>query len=101
MKANMSQFLGLAMRAGKIVSGEEAVLMAIRQGKAKAVLLAQDGSNNTRKKILDKAKYYAVPTILVDSRESLGHAIGKKERVVVGICDAGFANKLLGMYNDQ
>lgn len=42
--------LGLATRAGKLISGEEIVLKAIRSGEAKLVLLAGDASDNTRKK---------------------------------------------------
>lgn len=101
MEANVAQFLGLAMRAGKIVSGEGAVLAAIRQGKVKAVLLAKDGSDNTRKKIQDKTTSYSVPMILVDSRSDLGQAIGKRDRVVVGITDSGFAKKLMSMFNNE
>jgi len=42
--------LGLAFKAGKIVSGEEPVLKEIRAGQAKLVLLSKDASSNTSKK---------------------------------------------------
>ncbi len=42
--------LGLAMRAGKLVTGEELTLKDIRANKAKFVFVAQDASENTRKK---------------------------------------------------
>jgi ribosomal protein L7Ae-like RNA K-turn-binding protein len=86
--------LGMAMRAGKLVTGEEGVVLAIRQNKVNLVFLAEDASPNTTKKITDKSIYYKVPVMTVESRYELGHAIGKAERVVVGISDKGFANKM-------
>lgn len=42
--------LGLANRAGKIISGEELAVKEIRTGRAKLVLLSKDASENTIKK---------------------------------------------------
>jgi ribosomal protein L7Ae-like RNA K-turn-binding protein len=64
--------LGLAMRAGKLATGEEAVLNAIRSGDAKLVILAEDASENTRKKYNDKCNSYEVPLLTIGNREQLG-----------------------------
>jgi ribosomal protein L7Ae-like RNA K-turn-binding protein len=88
------QLLGLAMRAGKIVSGEELVLDAIRTRKAKLVLISRDASANTKKKISDKCRSYQVELIQEFDRYEIGHAIGKEERVVLGITDEGFVRKI-------
>lgn len=87
--------LGLANRARKLISGEELVVKEIRSGKARLVLLAEDASKNTEKKISDKCAYYQVPLKRVENRSLLGQAIGKEARVVVAILDEGFAKKLL------
>jgi ribosomal protein L7Ae-like RNA K-turn-binding protein len=89
--------VGLANRAGKIISGEELSVKEIRNGKAKLVLLSADASANTTKKITDKCKSYHVPIRTVENREVLGHAIGKDARVVISILDVGFAKKLLSL----
>jgi len=86
--------LGLAMRAGKLVTGEESVLKAIRSGEAKLVLLAEDASAGTRKKMNDKCASYDVPLIECGNREMLGGSIGKEARVIVAVLDNGFANML-------
>lgn len=44
-------YLGLAMRAGKIVTGDEAVLKAVRSSEARLVVLAGDASDNTQKEV--------------------------------------------------
>lgn len=53
--------LGLANRARKVVSGEDLVIKEIRNARAKLVLLTEDASANTAKKVSDKCNYYKVP----------------------------------------
>lgn len=101
MNQKFFQLLGLAMRAGKVISGEEIVVTGIRQGKAKLVLLSEDASANTVKKVMDKAQSYRVPVCKMASRDELGRAIGKEQRVVVGVTDLGFAQKLQGLCEGQ
>ncbi|WP_138494047.1 L7Ae/L30e/S12e/Gadd45 family ribosomal protein [Paenibacillus pinistramenti] len=86
--------LGLAMRAGKVVSGDEIVLKAIRSSEAKLVIVAGDASLNTRKKFRDKCGTYRVPLLIGFDRESLGSSVGKPERVVLALTDQGFASLL-------
>ncbi|GAA0365388.1 YlxQ family RNA-binding protein [Bacillus horti] len=95
------QLLGLAMRAGKVISGEEIVITGIRKGQVKLVFLSQDASENTAKKVLDKAKTYQVSVTTVPTRDVLGRAIGKDQRVVVGVTDLGFARKLYSLCENE
>ncbi|WP_131847887.1 YlxQ family RNA-binding protein [Baia soyae] len=93
----MSKFiqrLGLAMRAGKVVSGEDLVLREVRSKKARLVILSQDAAQNSEKKITDKCSTYQVPLLRFGTRQELGLAIGKPERVVIAITDPGFARML-------
>ena len=87
-------YLGLAMRAGKIINGDEGVLESIRNGKAKLVIVAEDASQNTRKKFQDKCKFYRVKLVLCCSRSELGASIGKSERVSIAITDTGFVQMI-------
>ncbi|NJI51705.1 YlxQ family RNA-binding protein [Bacillus subtilis] len=89
--------LGLANRARKVVSGEDLVIKEIRIARAKLVLLTEDASSNTAKKVTDKCNYYKVPYKKVESRAVLGRSIGKEARVVVAVTDQGFANKLISL----
>ncbi len=86
---------GLAVRAGKVVSGEFAVENAIRDGKAWLVIVTEDASDNTKKKFRDKSAYYEVPYVVLGTKETLGHAIGKEMRASLAITDKGFAENIL------
>lgn len=86
--------LGMAMRAGKLITGDEIVLKAVRQRKAHLVIIAADASDNTKKKFRDKCRTYGVQLAEVFDREQLGKAIGKPERVVLAVTDAQFGNMI-------
>lgn len=83
--------LGLAAKAGKVVSGEFATEKAVRAGKTFLVLTAEDASENTRKKFKDMCTYYEVPFYIIGSKEELGTAIGKEYRASLGVTDEHFA----------
>lgn len=86
--------LGLCMRAGKLKSGEFAVLDAIRKHTAELVIVSEDASDNTKKQFNDKCNYYNVPIVFFGNKEELGHAIGKDVRTSLAITDKGFAQSL-------
>ena len=97
----VTQLLGLAARARKIISGEELVVREIRNGNAKLVLLASDAAVNSSKKIKDKCTYYKVEYHVFGDRYDLGHATGKEARVAIAITDSGFAKKMSNLLNEK
>ena len=92
-KQKLASLLGLAQRAGRIISGEELVVKAIQDKKAKLVFLANDAAPNLTKKITDKSNYYKVEVSTVFSTLELSTAVGKA-RKVLAITDAGFTKKM-------
>lgn len=93
-KSKTLSYLGLAMRAGKIVTGDEAVLKAVRSSEARLVVLAGDASDNTQKKFRDKCGTYDIPLVIAFHRDELGASIGKDQRVVLAVTDKGFAEMI-------
>lgn len=65
MNDKVISLLGLAERAGKIASGEFAAEKAVKTGKARLIIVAEDASDNTKKKFSDMCKYYQVPCMLL------------------------------------
>lgn len=91
MNKNTLGVIGLAKRAGKIEFGAENAVKAIRNGRAKYVLIAEDVSDNTRKMISDKAKFYSVNYETVDiGMAALGKAIGRKNCAALAFTDDNF-----------
>lgn len=86
--------LGLAMRAGKVLAGDDTVMKAVRSGEAKLVILAEDAAANAQKKYRDKCSHYRIPLVEYGSRLELGTAVGKVDRVVLAVTDDGFAGRI-------
>ena len=99
-KENIVNFLGLAMRAGKVKTGEAVVLNEIKKNKVKLVIIASDASDNTTKVVQNKCESYHISFRIFGTRTELGQAIGKYDRVHIGITDQGFAKKLLSMIEE-
>lgn len=89
-KQQVLQTLGLAMRARKVVLGEDFILAAMKTEGPKMVFLASDAGENFRKKIYDKATTYKVKVCIDLTTEELSNAIGKQNRKAVLLKDKGF-----------
>lgn len=97
MNKELYHFIGLAYRARKVVTGESSMMKELRAGRVKLLLLADDASELTKKKWLDKSNAYDVTCIEAGNREALAQAIGKQDRVAIAITDDGFAKKMRSM----
>ena len=98
MTINMQKIhslLGIAMTAGKLVSGEDGTMIDLKKGKLNLVIIAEDASNNTKKLFKDKSSFRHVNCIELSTKSDLGISIGKDSRAVIGIKDIGFANKII------
>lgn len=86
----MPNRLGLALIANKLAIGTTLSLKAIRNGKAKLVLIAIDASEATIKNITDKASFYNIPVLLKYDTLTLSEPVGRKNIKVICILDEGF-----------
>lgn len=89
MKEKVLNLFGLATKAGLLVSGEDIVIDAMRQKKAKIVFLGSDCSENTLDKFKKKCFHYKIELNTMFSSEELSHSIGRI-RMVLAITDLGF-----------
>ena len=93
--SNVAFALGMAQKAGKAASGDVAVRGALKSGKAKLLVLAEDAAPNSKKELRYLAEQAGVPVVELLTRAELGYAIGKAQRAAIAIIDNNFANMLL------
>ena len=86
--------LGLAMKSGNVASGDFLTEQAIRAGTARLVIVAEDASENTKKKFRNSCSYYQVPLAVKFDKDTLGNAIGKEFRASLAVLDQGFASAI-------
>ena len=91
--------LGLAKRAGAVMTGTDLVTKALPSGKIRLVIYAENSSPNTEKKITDKCKFYGVQCIKCPyDAGTLSHSVGKESDVCAfGISDENFSKELISL----
>ena len=87
--------MGLATKAGKVVSGEFMTDKSVKEGRAKLVIIASDASDNTKKKFQNMCDYYQVPIFVYSNKITLGNAIGKEYRASLCVTDIGLAKEII------
>lgn len=90
-KSKVLSLIGLATKAGKTASGEFSTEREVKSGSAALVIVADDASDNTKKKFRNMCDFYHVPICFYKDKDTLGHAMGKQFRASLAILDQGFA----------
>lgn len=93
--------IGLAMKAGKVVSGEFSTEKAVKSGQAAIVIVSAEASGNTKKKFLNMCTYYHVPIYFYGSKNELGLAMGKEFRASLAVLDTGFGKAIEKNLSDE
>ena len=83
--------VSLATKAGKTASGEFSTEKQVKSGRAAAVIMAEDASENTKKRFRNMCEFYKVPVYFYSDKASLGRAMGKELRASLAVLDEGFA----------
>jgi ribosomal protein L7Ae-like RNA K-turn-binding protein len=89
------------MKAGAVSSGEQSVEDAVHKDKARLLIVAEDASANTRKKMRNMAAYFEIPLIVLGTKEELGHCVGKNYRSMLAVLNQGFAESIQKKLPDQ
>lgn len=87
-----TRLLGLALRGGRLLTGSDAVLSAVRVKAVRLLLLSDDASERTRR----EAEAWAergdcLLVTLPCGKEVLGHALGRGTVAVAALTDTGLA----------
>ncbi len=88
--------LGLSLRGGHLVVGEEPVEGAVRARDARVLLLAGDAAANTRRRVehfaaLGQCLWLQVPF----TKEELGRAVGRTSAAILALTDIGLAHAVV------
>lgn len=84
------------LELGKVISGMDAVTEAVEKHKVNLVLVTTDISEKSRENIEYVCTKHQVKVIeFKETMENLGKAIGKKNRVIIGIRDKSFSDGII------
>ena len=101
-RERLCKMIGLAKRASRLQCGTELCCEAVRAGKAKLVLLAENVSENTKKKVQNCCAYYRSACHMLDiDADRLSHAVGASMSLAaVAVTDEGFAQAITALLFD-
>jgi len=89
---NILSLLGLALRGGNLVVGEEPVEAVARARDARVLLLASDAADNTRRRTAHFAETGQCLWLpLPFTKAELGQAVGRSAAAIVAVTDIGLA----------
>lgn len=91
-KERLFGMIGLAARAGKVVSGSDAVKGALRSDNVELLIITKDISRNSLDKLLKNIpSEKEITCYSFATSDELGYALGKPNRTVAAITDKSFA----------
>lgn len=94
MKEKKLNMLGLAQRAGFLISGDEFVSQAVKQGQIKLIVCGSDASVKTKERYQALAEQNRVKLNIEFTQSEISQAIGKK-RMVCGLTNSGMVKTFL------
>ena len=87
--------ISLATKAGRCASGEFMTEGQTKSGRASLVVVAEDASDNTKKKFRNMCEFYEVPVYFLADKEELGKFCGKEFRASLAVQDENFAKAMM------
>ena len=87
-KSKISSYIGLAMRSGKILLGEDKITEHLRS--CVVVLIDESATNKYKERLMFKCT--SVPTYVLDCVTS---AVHREQVFAIGITDSGLGNAIL------
>jgi ribosomal protein L7Ae-like RNA K-turn-binding protein len=94
-ETNALGLLGLAHRAGMVVSGVAETRRSLGADELGLVIFAGDASTTQLEKVQGMLRHRPVPVRWISGRAELGRAIGSAPTSAVGIRQSGFLARLL------
>lgn len=91
MNDKIYRYLGLARRAGNLISGYNTCIHSINKKTVKLIIICEDAAENTKNKFIQMATSNNIKYIVWGLKDNLSHAVGMNNRSVFGMTDDKFA----------
>jgi len=87
--------LGFAKKAGKLVTGSNAVLRSILSCSASLVIVNEDAGHSVKEKFKRLCAENDIKFYIFGAEAEFEWATGEKNKVIYSVVDEGFSNKLV------
>ncbi len=101
MRNKFLGMMGLARKSGNVSFGYDQVVEMIKKNKVQLVIIAEDISENSLKKIISVCETFEIQWIQYSTKEILSDATGLYNKSIFGINDNNFAKQMVVYHNDM
>ena len=101
MNRKVISYLGFAKKSGNLMAGVNTCTFALNKGKVRLVILAEDISENSEKKIMKEIRRRGGRYVKDGNGEEMSRAIGSQGRSVFAVCDRNFSEAILNEINRE
>ena len=101
MNRKVISYLGFAKKSGNLVTGVNTCTFAMAKHKVKLMILAEDISENSEKKIMKEIRKHGVKYVKYGTIDEMSHAVGSSGRSVFAVCDKNFSDVILNEINRE
>lgn len=98
---NLYNIISLSKKAGKVVLGNNKVEEYLKKNKITLIIIAEDSSNNTKKKFINMCEFYNIEYIVFGIKCKLGEYTSRKMTAVIGITDSNFTKLVKSKYRGE
>ena len=92
MRKKIHSYLGFARRSGNLLTGYNTCIQAMNKRKLKLLILANDLSENTLKKMIAESEKNKVPYRVYGKADDISRITGCEGRGIFGIICENFSN---------
>ena len=91
MENKVRSYLGFAAKARKLVTGYNTCIYMMEKKRIRLLILTEDLSENSVKKMVSAAEKHRVPCKIYGTREQLSNITGNVDKGIYGVTDDNFA----------
>ena len=91
MENKVASYLGFAAKARKLATGYNTCIYMMEKKRIRLLILTEDLSENSVKKMTAAAEKHRVPCKIYGSREQLSNITGNVDKGIYGVTDDNFA----------
>jgi len=101
MKNKVFALLGFAQKSGCLYSGETSVKTALRIGKAKLILIAEDLPMKKKAHLIHECYKLGINYYISGSKSEYGEILGMPDRGIIAVTDKQMSIAIINIFNNN
>lgn len=93
--SKLKSYIGFARKSGNLVTGTATVIYTMEKKKVKLLIISEDASENTKKKLIKIAEKNNIKYVIYENGQELSDGAGQGYKTSFAVLDDNFAKVIL------